>query len=56
MKRQHAVDVIRAELKRQRETGKVSIVETSTPDSYTVIGIIDVYEVARAIEEATSKK
>lgn len=55
MRRQQIIDVIRAELKRQRETSKVSIVESETPDRLTVIGVIDFYEIAVALENAGRK-
>ena len=56
MKCGHALDVIRQELERQRKTAKISIVETKITDNFTVIGVIDLYEVARTIEDVSMER
>ena len=53
MTRERALNVICEERQRQRRPAKISIVETTTPDSLTVIGIIDLYKIARACEEVS---
>lgn len=54
MRREHAIDVIRAALHRQKERDPgLSLVQSETPDSFHVIGVIDVHAIAEAIEEAS---
>lgn len=49
MTREILIDIIRDELLRQKQDGKVSIVSVDTPDAFTVIGVIDVHAIAEAI-------
>lgn len=49
MNRDRLIDIMRKELMRQKEQGKVSVVPVETPDSFQVIGVIDVHALADAI-------
>lgn len=50
MTREALIDIIRAELQRQKSEGKLSLVISETPDNFTVIGVIDIHKLAEAIK------
>jgi hypothetical protein len=47
--REQIIDVMREELLRQQRERKVSLVSVEKPDTFQVIGVIDIYALAEAV-------